>query len=74
MSRSKKGSKPPGFDFWSRRPHSNKNDKDLTHRAERREGKEVSTGYLERPMYKCWECGRWFYEVESGSHVCRKGR
>lgn len=40
MSRTNKGSKPPGYDFWSRRPKSSKNSKDLTHRAERQEGKE----------------------------------
>lgn len=40
MSRTKKGSKPPGYDFWSRRPKSSKNCKDLTHRAERKQGKD----------------------------------
>lgn len=40
MSRSNKGSKPPGYEFWSKRPKSFKNSKDLTHRAERKEGKE----------------------------------
>lgn len=48
MSRSKKGSKPPGFDFWSRRPKSFFNDKDLTHRAERAQAKEEVTEELKQ--------------------------
>lgn len=40
MSRSIKGSKGSGYDFWSRRPHSGnghgREQKQLTHRAERR--------------------------------------
>jgi hypothetical protein len=42
MSRSKKGGKPPGYDFWSRRPKSPENSKGSTHRAERAEGKAQS--------------------------------
>ena len=40
MSRSRKGSKAPGYDFWSRRPNSSngygKQVKKITHRIERR--------------------------------------
>ena len=46
MSRTKKGAKSAGYEYWSRRPYSNKHGadpgrvtKDLTHRAERREAK-----------------------------------
>jgi len=46
MSRTKKGKKGPGYEYWSKRPGSNKcgsapgkDSKDFTHRAERREGK-----------------------------------
>lgn len=48
MSRSKKGKKPVGYDFWSKRPNSSKNDKDLTHKAERKQGKsQVKKGLKE---------------------------
>lgn len=42
MSRTKKGSKEPGSEHWSRRPKSFKDDKNLTVRAERRSsGEEI---------------------------------
>lgn len=43
MSRTKKGSKPPGYDYWSARPHSQspagRITKTLTHRSERQQSK-----------------------------------
>lgn len=52
MSRSKRGAKPPGYEYWSAR-HGNKHggcyspngggfQKRATHKAERREGKLAS--------------------------------
>lgn len=45
MSRSKKGSKPTGYDFWSKRPCSTMGYgpiiKDMTHRVERRINKDI---------------------------------
>ena len=45
MSRTRRGSKGPGYDFWSRRPHSGagygREVKKRTHRTERREAKAV---------------------------------
>ena len=47
MSRTKKGSKSPGYDFWSRRPPgggcagSGPEAKKITHKAERAEKKRV---------------------------------
>lgn len=45
MSRTKKGSKGGGYEYWSRRPnkghsqwHPGKKAKKITHRAERRQG------------------------------------
>lgn len=47
MSRTKKKQKPPGYEFWSKRPMSNKHGADpgkitkkRTHRLERIEGKK----------------------------------
>lgn len=44
MSRTKRGSKSPGYDYWSKRPHGNlgfgRAVKILTHRAERQQAKE----------------------------------
>lgn len=44
MSRTKKGAKPPGYDFWSRRPHSGNGFgpvvKNFTHRVERQQAKD----------------------------------
>lgn len=50
MSRTKKGGKGPGYEFWSKRPgkgeyggtDGSKYGKKLTHKAERREGKDVT--------------------------------
>ena len=46
MSRTRKGSKPPGYEYWSKRP-GNKHggllgvrQKKFTHRAERKQGKD----------------------------------
>lgn len=57
MSRTMKGSKGPGYEYWSARPgnrhgaYPGKSSKKLTHKAERRAGK-VSTrepvGWRER--------------------------
>lgn len=51
MSRSRKGSKGIGAEYWSKRPISNKHGaipgketKRLTHRAERREAKKQAKG------------------------------
>lgn len=46
MSRSKKGSKPPGYEFWSRRPSSCNGGsgrwaKYFTHKKERMQSKEI---------------------------------
>lgn len=44
MSRTRKGSKPMGYDYWSKRPYSKngygKDVKDMTHRKERAMSKE----------------------------------
>lgn len=48
MSRTKKGSKGPGYEFWSRRPSKfkfpspGKDTKKNTHRMERKAGKQES--------------------------------
>ena len=46
MSRTRKGSKPPGYEYWSKRP-GNKHggllgvhQKKFTHRTERKQGKD----------------------------------
>ena len=45
MSRTKKGSKPFGYDYWSKRPYSGygygKDIKDMCHRAERMQENEI---------------------------------
>jgi hypothetical protein len=49
MSRTRKGSKGPGYEYWGKRPGTlkgwcyspGKKAKKLTHRAERREGKKI---------------------------------
>ena len=46
MSRTKRGSKGPGYDYWSRRPYSTSYGygpeiKKLCHRAERRQNKKI---------------------------------
>lgn len=47
MSRSKKGKKGPGYEYWSKRPMSGrppgKKTKKLTHRKERAKAKEELT-------------------------------
>lgn len=52
MSRTKKSSKAPGYEFWSRRPGSNKGgcspgaaSKRHTHKAERQQGREQLTSF-----------------------------
>lgn len=44
MSRTKKGNKPPGYDYWSKRPLSGSSPskfiKTKTHRIERQKAKE----------------------------------
>ena len=52
MSKTRKGTKPPGFEYWSRRPGNKhggtgatgKFAKRRTHRAERREGRRQERG------------------------------
>lgn len=43
MSRTRKGTKPPGFEYWSRRPNSGcvpgRKDKQMTHQIERARAK-----------------------------------
>jgi hypothetical protein len=45
MSRSKKGKKSPGYEYWSKRPNSmsspGKISKNITHRKERADAKKV---------------------------------
>lgn len=47
MAKTKKGSKSPGYEFWGKRPGTKKGPrvgpkaKNITHRAERQEGKKV---------------------------------
>lgn len=44
MSRTKKGSKPPGYEFWSRRPQCGgvgSESKRICHRQERMQKKEL---------------------------------
>lgn len=50
MSRSKKGSKGPGHDFWSKRPHSESNSKKKTKRTERQKNKSVDKLLKENNM------------------------
>lgn len=50
MSRTKKGSKGPGCEFWSKRPTSFRYDtgkvgKKITHKLERIEGKKQTKDY-----------------------------
>ena len=44
MSRTKKGSKPPGYEYWTRRPASGcvpgTGTKQLTHQIERAQGRQ----------------------------------
>lgn len=46
MSRSRRGGKPPGYEYWSKRPGkgskmpSGKSAKKSTHKAERRQAKK----------------------------------
>jgi len=54
MSRTKRGSKPPGFEYWTARPgneHGNqgygKQAKRNTHRKERREGRVSASALAE---------------------------
>jgi len=54
MSRTKRGSKPPGFEYWTARPgneHGNqgygKQAKRNTHRKERRAGRVSATALAE---------------------------
>ncbi len=52
MSRTKKGSKPPGFDYWGKRPCNGlppgATTKKLTHHIERIRGKaEIQDNYAE---------------------------
>jgi hypothetical protein len=46
MSRTKRGGKAPGYEFWSRRPHSGRGYgrvyKDLTHSTERAVAKQLT--------------------------------
>jgi hypothetical protein len=54
MSRTKKGSKGPGYEYWTARPGNKqggrpcKFTKKQTHKAERRLGKPGVTGHLVR--------------------------
>jgi hypothetical protein len=45
MSRTKKGQKSPGYEYWSKRPNSMSNpgkvSKNITHRKERAESKKA---------------------------------
>lgn len=51
MSRTKKGSKGCGYDFWSRRPHSGNGHgrwvKLFCHRVERRQSRELVRNELD---------------------------
>jgi hypothetical protein len=44
MSKTKKGKKPPGYEYWSKRPNSvsspGRKNKKITHRIERAQAKE----------------------------------
>lgn len=73
MSRSRKGSKGPGYEYWSRRypscasPSKYKYGKKLTHRYERRMGeaqtKEISENLGEEYIgYYGDKTGRWLYD------------
>lgn len=44
MSRTQKGKKAPGSEFWGKRPKTGKNSKRDTHRAERQQGKKEAKG------------------------------
>lgn len=54
MSRSRKGSKGPGYEYWTARPGNKqggipgKHTKKQTHKAERRLAKPETTGHLIR--------------------------
>lgn len=51
MARSKKGAKPPGYDYWTKRPYSSHGFgpevKKWTHRAERIQSKEAVEAGIE---------------------------
>jgi len=55
MSRTKKGRKEPGYDYWSRRPCGGRgfgpSVKDACHRSERMQGKER----IQRDVRDGWE-------------------
>lgn len=42
MARTRSGTKPPGYDFWGKRPNNSHNSKSSTHKAERQEGKGLA--------------------------------
>lgn len=51
MSRTRKGSKPPGYEFWSRRPQSGGKgaaSKGFCHRQERAQGKTETQDEIEQ--------------------------
>lgn len=56
MSRTKKGSKAPGYDFWGRRPHSGNGHgpivKAFTHRVERQQAKDQVRQQLKEKSYE----------------------
>lgn len=69
MSRTNRGSKGPGYEYWSRRPTLDWNigaeAKRFTHRAERREGEEEISEQLgldeDDELFLCPYCGQWEY-------------
>lgn len=69
MSRTKKGIKGPGHEYWGKRPgpiDPGKYSKKVTHKLERIDNKKEVESYLEM----CPTCGE--YEELDGIHYCVK--
>lgn len=74
MSRTKKGSKRPGHEYWSKRPNSmsvpGRESKTRTHRLERIEDKKLEK-VPERgvEIEYCTYCGKGFEDLDN-EHLC----
>lgn len=81
MSRTKRGEKGCGYDYWSRRPYSSSygygpDIKKLCHRAERIQAKEIVNREVEEMLEpdrhgfigdcNCWECDQADYDGVEG--------
>lgn len=78
MSRSRKGSKGPGHEYWSKRPGGlgggllGKETKKITHRLERIEGKKLEQVPIDDVEIEyCFHCGKGFNDLYQ-EHFCLK--